>query len=476
RRRMSVYGLRRISTGCSVCRSGSSARSRLSTPRASRACSGRSSWPRASLPSRCFAQRTGATRPSRSIRCRKRPTSSPPPGTTASRRWSVFPTAFSSCRSVASCEGHRCASCSRPSRCATSAGGMSWPASRLSRSRLRGPAPASGRWSSSAAPAPAGPRGDSDPGAASPGIICAVPGTEAIAVNAAIVGERPTGLGLYALHLIEALDALGEQLIVYTSRPDLVRARHAIVRAIPVAVRPERGTRGHLSRLLWVQTGLRLRVRGARPALLLNLFPEGLLAPGIPQMTVVHDLLPLHYPEEYPRQQHYFRYYVPAVLRFSRTVIVSSESTRRDLLDYYGVPSEKLRVILPGYDARQFSPDGADGRDEPYALYVGNVMPHKNLTRLVEAFALAANRGPGKLVIRGWGRPRHVHGLRERLAALLVDPLDTAAIADAIVRLFADGRLGNELRERGLARARLFSWEKTGRAVQAAIRQAAESG
>ena len=167
-----------------------------------------------------------------------------------------------------------------------------------------------------------------------------MPGTEAIAVNAAIVGERPTGLGLYALHLIEALDALGERLIVYTSRPDLVRARHAIVRAIPVAVRPERGTRGHLSRLLWVQTGLRLRVRGARPALLLNLFPEGLLAPGIPQMTVVHDLLPLHYPEEYPRQQHYFRYYVPAVLRFSRTVIVSSESTRRDLLDYYGVPSE----------------------------------------------------------------------------------------------------------------------------------------
>ncbi|PYN09584.1 MAG: glycosyltransferase family 1 protein, partial [Candidatus Rokuibacteriota bacterium] len=60
-------------------------------------------------------------------------------------------------------------------------------------------------------------------------------------------------------------------------------------------------------------------------------------------------------------------------------------------------------------------------------------------------------------------------------AALLVDPLDTAAIADAIARLFTDGRLGSELRERGLARARLFSWEKTGRAVQAAIRQAAES-
>jgi len=365
-----------------------------------------------------------------------------------------------------------------------------------------------------------------------------VPGTETIAVNAAIVGERPTGLGLYALQLIAALDALGERLIVYTSQPDLVRARRATVCAIPAAIRPERGARWHLSRLLWVQTGLRLRVRAAKPALLLNLFPEGLLAPRVPQVTVIHDLLPLHYPEEYPRQQHYFRYYVPAVLRFSRAVIVSSESTRRDLLNLYHLPPEKLCVIHPGYDARRFSPDGADSHAEPYALYVGNVMPHKNLIRLVEAFAKAA-RGPRKLVIRGWGRRRHVRALRERIAALglearvdwepyakaeelprlyrgarmlllpslyegfgltaleamacgtpvitsntsslpevvgdaalLVDPLDTAAIAEAIARLFTDDHLAQELRERGLGRAQLFSWEKTGRAVQAAMREA----
>ena len=59
-------------------------------------------------------------------------------------------------------------------------------------------------------------------------------------------------------------------------------------------------------------------------------------------------------------------------------------------------------------------------------------------------------------------------------AALLVDPLDTTAIARALERLMTDDALVEDLRARGLARAKLFSWETTGRAVQKAIREAVE--
>jgi glycosyltransferase involved in cell wall biosynthesis len=241
-----------------------------------------------------------------------------------------------------------------------------------------------------------------------------------IAINAAIVGQQPTGLGFYALHLISGLAALGERLVVYTSRPDLIAGPRTLVQRVSPAMRPERGTWGHLRRLLWVQTGLRARVRRARPRVLLNLMPEGLLAPGLPQVTTVHDLLPVLYPSEYPRQQYYFRHYVPAVLRASRAVIVISESTRRDLLRFYDVAPEKIHVVLSGYDAERFVPaDPAPAPDgEPYLLYVGNVMPHKNLARLVEAFALVARQLPVRLVLRGWGRPRHVQVLRERIGAL----------------------------------------------------------
>ncbi len=49
-------------------------------------------------------------------------------------------------------------------------------------------------------------------------------------------------------------------------------------------------------------------------------------------------------------------------------------------------------------------------------------------------------------------------------AALLVDPTDPVAIADAMRRVLTDPILAAELSARGLARARTFSWE------QAAVR------
>ena len=75
---------------------------------------------------------------------------------------------------------------------------------------------------------------------------------------------------------------------------------------------------GHAARLLWLQkTAFTGRLRRDGVTLLINLVPEGFLLGGFPQATVVHDLLPLRYPEEYPRHQYYFRLLVPRVLRAS---------------------------------------------------------------------------------------------------------------------------------------------------------------
>jgi glycosyltransferase involved in cell wall biosynthesis len=358
-------------------------------------------------------------------------------------------------------------------------------------------------------------------------------------VNATVVGERPTGLGVYALRLVTALDRLGERLTVFTSRPESIEAPGARVERVTPATRPERGASGHLRRLLWTQTGLRLALRARPPRVLLNLAAEGLIGSPVRQVTVVHDVLPLRYPLEYRRQQPYLRHYVPRVLRSSAAVVVSSESTRRDVLDAYRVPAERVHVVVCGFDDRRFSPGpaGAAPGTEPYALFVGNVMPHKNLHRLVEAFARVRARLPVRLAIRGGGRPIHVAALRHRIdalsvgahvdwqpwagdddllalyrgaqmlvlpslyegfglpaleamacgipvvaskvaslpevvgeAAVFVDPEDVGSIAEAMARVFADDALAKELRSRGLARARLFSWERTAREVQAILR------
>lgn len=57
-------------------------------------------------------------------------------------------------------------------------------------------------------------------------------------------------------------------------------------------------------------------------------------------------------------------------------------------------------------------------------------------------------------------------------AALLFDPSDERAIAEAIVRLLSDESLRNDLRERGLLRAKQFSWERAAQLTLSSYRRA----
>jgi alpha-1,3-rhamnosyl/mannosyltransferase len=58
-------------------------------------------------------------------------------------------------------------------------------------------------------------------------------------------------------------------------------------------------------------------------------------------------------------------------------------------------------------------------------------------------------------------------------AALLVDPHDDEAIADAVRRVLGDRALAAGLRERGLRRSALFTWERCADGTIAAYRDAA---
>ena len=243
-----------------------------------------------------------------------------------------------------------------------------------------------------------------------------------LAINASVVGSNPTGLGIYSIKLIRALDEIRDDFFVYSSSPGAFGTLQARIGRVPRAARPDYGARGHVIRLLWLQGALRLWLSRTHAHGLLNTVPEGALRPPVPQVTVVHDLLPLRFPPEYPRQQYYFRFLVPRILRASPAVIADSEHTRDDILSNYDIASAKVRVIYPGYDASVFFCDDPDApprhREDPYLLYVGNLLPHKNLPRLLDAFALLRRRRACRLVIRGDGRPAYARLLGERVESL----------------------------------------------------------
>jgi glycosyltransferase involved in cell wall biosynthesis len=131
-------------------------------------------------------------------------------------------------------------------------------------------------------------------------------------------------------------------------------------------------------------------------------------------VVTIHDCIHLKFPQYLPSRlgYTYARGSLWMATHRSSAIMTVSEASKRDILEYYRVPSDKIQVIYNGIDER-FSqvPDAEDVRkvreryqlDGPFVLYAGNVKPHKNLERLIEAFYIL-RRGPFedvKLVIIG---------------------------------------------------------------------------
>jgi glycosyltransferase involved in cell wall biosynthesis len=136
---------------------------------------------------------------------------------------------------------------------------------------------------------------------------------------------------------------------------------------------------------------------------------EALLRPRrIPQVLTVHDLIPLVFPDHFPKTARAWKYlYAPAIRR-ARAIIAVSEHTKRDLARLLGVPAERVFVAPNAYHPVGASPgDGAASGLGRYLLYVSSShYPYKNVIGLLRAFRLLRDRLPHKLVVVGQPVPR----------------------------------------------------------------------
>ena len=250
-----------------------------------------------------------------------------------------------------------------------------------------------------------------------------------------------------------------------------------------------------------------------------------------PLVLTVHDLAVLREPGTLGSWN---RRYTRAVLRplvgAADRLVAVSDDTARDLSLLLDVAPERIAVVPNGVDARFFGPPPPAPLDGPYVLFVGTPEPRKNLHRLAEAVDRLRRSGRReRLVVAGadgWGDAlpagSHVEALgrvddatlhallgaaaclavpslhegfglpaAEAMAAgcpvvaaatgalpwvcgdaaVLVDPLDVASIADGIERAIDEAE---DLRRRGRERARAFGWPATAAGLVAVYRQVLE--
>jgi glycosyltransferase involved in cell wall biosynthesis len=305
-----------------------------------------------------------------------------------------------------------------------------------------------------------------------------------------------------------------------TRLPELDPERYVVMRP-PAALSKRPGQ-------AWEQLLLPVLAARAQAAALYS--PANLAPLAWPRNVVqIHDAAALRHPEWYSKPYvRWQRALLPRIARRAKLVITVSEFARAELIEFLGVPGERIRVVPGGVDARfgpAIDPEPVTrrlGLDKPYVLAVGDRGPRKNLVALRPAIPLLRKQGID-LVVAGGGRghqlgavlegardvgyvrdddlPALYAGARafalpslhegfgltvlEAMAAglpvvassraalpevvtgagLLADPDDWGLFAAAIVTAATDDHERARLREAGLQVARRYTWERSARAV-----------
>jgi glycosyltransferase involved in cell wall biosynthesis len=245
----------------------------------------------------------------------------------------------------------------------------------------------------------------------------------------------------------------------------------------------------------------------------------------------IHDLVLVQLPAASVSSTYTRKLYFETIVRHAAhrayRVLTVSEYSRRELLKWTGLHDEEIVNVGNGIDPA-FTPTGV--RHDPgfaYILYVGNFKPHKNINRLLDAFA-GLDHPDLRLLLTGYGTPQLLATLQSlrlqqrvhftgqvddnRLAELyrgallvvqpsliegfglppveamacgtpvvvsgvtalpevvgdagiFVDPLDVADIRRGIERAIGDVDLRQRLTAAGQLRASLFRWDDVARKV-----------
>ena len=121
---------------------------------------------------------------------------------------------------------------------------------------------------------------------------------------------------------------------------------------------------------------------------------------AMPYIITVHDLIRyfdlkgygtyIHRPNS--RDRFYLTRDYRGVTKATRIIAVS-QATKRDLMNYLGIPEERIRVVYEGIDHTVFRPSlRSNNFGYPYILFVGSEHPRKNLPTLIRAFGKLKER------------------------------------------------------------------------------------
>lgn len=75
-------------------------------------------------------------------------------------------------------------------------------------------------------------------------------------------------------------------------------------------------------------------------------------------------------------------------------ILVPSENTKHDVVNYYGISENKIKVIYPGLSSSFFAGSSSTNSFKKYILYLGTIESRKNVSAVLEAYQAAKKQYP----------------------------------------------------------------------------------
>jgi len=131
----------------------------------------------------------------------------------------------------------------------------------------------------------------------------------------------------------------------------------------------------------------------------LFLSTDGYLALDTPtrSIPVIHDINFEHYPEQLPVvTRKYYQHFFPKFARKATRIATVSEYSKADIVSKYGIKADDIDVVYNGAN-EIYTPTTEEkkvlARNEyaggnPYFLFIGSLLPRKNIANLFRAFDL----------------------------------------------------------------------------------------
>lgn len=149
------------------------------------------------------------------------------------------------------------------------------------------------------------------------------------------------------------------------------------------------------------QTGLKSQIEGLNADLVhFGMVQQPVFYKGL-VVTTMHDLIttrfrnPIKNPIVFTLKQQVYKWVNKKVAHKSQRIITPTQFVKEDVAEYTHVNPDKITVTYEAADFITDSPTPVDSlQGKQFIMYVGRPTPHKNLGRLIDAFAVLQKTNP----------------------------------------------------------------------------------